>query len=108
MRVWRFVPLGLSALLLAAHFLRAGNVALVILCLASPLILAAGTRWSVIVVQGLLIVAAAEWIRTAVLIAQERAATGAPVTRMFLILGTVAVVTLLSALPLRGRAPRHA
>lgn len=108
MKAFRFVPLGLSAILLAAHFLRAGNIALVVLCLAAPLMLATGTRWSVIVVQGLLIVAAGEWVRTALLIAKERAAAGAPVARMFLILGTVAALTLFSALPLRTRAPHHA
>jgi hypothetical protein len=108
MRAIRFVPLGLSAVLLAAHFLRSGNIALVVLCLTAPLVLVARTRWSVIVVQGLLIVAAGEWIRTALLIAQERTAAGAPVARMFVILGIVAAVTLLSALPLRTSAPRHA
>lgn len=108
MKAVRFMPLGLSAMLLAAHFLRSGEIGLVILCLTAPLILVTRTRWSVIVVQFLLIVAAGEWIRTALLIAQERAAAGAPVARMFLILGTVAALTLFAALPLRTRAPRHA
>lgn len=108
MRALRFVPLGLSAILLAAHFLRSGNMALVALCLAAPLILMTRTRWSVVVVQALLVVATGEWIRTALLIAQDRAAAGAPVARMFLILGTVAALTLFAALPLRTRAERHA
>lgn len=102
------MPLGLSAILLAAHFLRSGNIGLVVLCLTAPLILMTRTRWSLIVVQALLVVAAGEWIRTALLIAQERAASGAPVVRMFTILGTVAALTLFAALPLRARGPHHA
>jgi hypothetical protein len=49
----------------------------------------------------MLVIATIEWLRTAFEIANERAATGAPATRMFVILGSVAIFTVLSALPLR-------
>lgn len=97
----KYVPLILSALVLAAHFLRTGNLVVVALILCAPLLLLVRQRWVVIALQVGLGVAALEWIRTAVTIAQERAATGAPTTRMFVILGGVALFTALSALPLR-------
>lgn len=104
-RTSRLVPAILSAMLIAAHFFRAGNIGLVIFSILAPLILIGGKRWAVVVVQVLLVLASAEWLRTAYAIAQERAAIGAPTMRMFLILGSVAILTPLSTLPLRG-APR--
>ena len=97
----RYFPLALSSLVLAAHFFRAGNYGFVAFVLVAPLLLLTRTRWSVVAVQVMLAFAAAEWVRTALAIARERAALGAPATRMFVILGGVALFTLLSALPLR-------
>ena len=97
----KFVPVVLSALLLAAHFFRSGNFGLVALVLVTPLLLTTGARWSVRAVQLFLLLAAAEWVRTAMDIARERAAMGAPSTRMFVILGAVALFSAASALPLR-------
>lgn len=97
----RFLPLALSSLLIAAHFLRTGNILVTIGCLAVPLLLLIRKPAVRIGVQIMLVIAAVEWVRTAFMIAQERAASGAPVTRMFVILGSVALFTLLSALPLR-------
>lgn len=100
----RYLPLALSSLVLAAHFFRSGNFGFVAFVLIAPFLLVTKTRWSVIAVQGMLALAAAEWIRTAMAIARERAAVGAPATRMFVILGCVALFTLLSAVPLRRGA----
>jgi len=97
----RFVPIAVSSLLTAAHFLRGGNILVTIACLAVPLLLLIRRPAVRIGVQIMLVIAAVEWVRTAFMIAQERAASGAPVTRMFVILGGVALFTLLSALPLR-------
>jgi hypothetical protein len=97
----RYLPLALSSLVLAAHFFRAGNFAFVAFVLIAPFLLLTKTRWSVIAVQAMLALAAAEWVRTAMAIARERAALGAPSTRMFVILGSVALFTLFSAIPLR-------
>jgi hypothetical protein len=71
-----------------------------ILVALSPLLLLARRPWAIIALQLGLFVAAAEWIRTAAVIASYRASAGMPSTRMFLILGTVAVFTALSAVPL--------
>jgi len=98
----KYVPLAVSAILIAAHFLRSGNILVTIVCLAAPLLLLVRTPAVRIAVQIMLVIAAAEWVRTAFVIAQERAASGAPVTRMFVILGSVALFTLLSAIPLRA------
>ena len=99
----RYIPLVLSSLVLAAHFFRAGNYGFVAFCLVAPLLLLTRERWAVWAVQALLVVGAAEWVRTALAIARERAALGAPSARMFVILGAVALFTLLSAVPLRPR-----
>lgn len=97
----RFLPLAVSSLLIAAHFLRSGNILVTIGCLVVPLLLLIRKPAVRIGVQIMLVIAAVEWVRTAFMIAQERAASGGPVTRMFVILGSVALFTLLSALPLR-------
>src|SRR5437763_11280049 len=97
----KFIPLAVSSLLIAAHFLRTGNILVTIICLAAPLLLLIRKPAVRMGVQIMLVIAAVEWVRTAFMIAQERAADGAPVTRMFVILGSVALFTLLSAIPLR-------
>jgi hypothetical protein len=97
----RLTPLILSALLIAAHFFRQGSYGFVVFALAVPLLLATRAGWAVVAVQLMLGLASVEWIRTAFAIAHERAAFGAPTTRMFAILGSVALFTALSALPLR-------
>jgi len=97
----RYLPLALSSLVLAAHYFRSGSFGFVAFVLIAPFLLLTRTRWSVLAVQAMLALAAAEWVRTALTIARKRAAIGAPSTRMFVILGSVALFTLLSALPLR-------
>lgn len=96
----RLLPLILSAIVMAAHFFRSGNIGFVIFALVAPLLLIVRSRWAVLTVQLLLAAAAFEWIRTAASIASERAALGAPTTRMFVILGAVALFTAVSAIPL--------
>ena len=95
------VPLVLSAVLIGAHFLRAGQLLLLAICLAAPLLVFTRQLAAVRAVQLLLLAAAAEWLRTADVLAAERSAYGAPFIRMSIILGTVALFTLLSAVPLR-------
>ena len=97
----KYLPVAVSALLIAAHFLRSGNIPVTIICLAAPLLLLLRRRAVTIGVQIMLVIAGIEWVRTAFEIAQERAASGAPTTRMFAILGSVALFTFLSAVPLK-------
>ena len=97
MTVLWIVPTLLSLLVLAAHFFRNDSPLLVLVCLGAPLLLATGTRWGVRAVQGLLIVGALEWVRTAMQIAAVRQEEGLPWKRMAVILGSVAVFTVASA-----------
>ena len=96
----------LAALLLGAHFLRAGNVAMVALCLAAPLLFLWRSRWSLIALQCLAYGAAATWIAVAMQLLQMRQQLGQPWTAAVVILGSVAVFTLLAGLLLNSRAIR--
>ena len=58
------LPAILSALLLAAHFLRAGQLPLAIVCLAYPLLFLVRRRWVPVVTHLALLAGALEWIRT--------------------------------------------
>ncbi len=95
-----------AALLLGAHFLRAGNLVMVALCLAAPLLFAWRSRWSLIVLQLLAYCATAVWIAAAIELVQMRQQLGQPWTVAVIILGTVALLTLLAGLLLNSRAIR--
>lgn len=102
------VPVGLSALLQAAHFLRSGGCILVLASLALPFLLLARRAWAVRTIQLALVASAVSWVSTALTTMQERQLMGAPYLRMLLILGGVAAFTLGAALlleagPLRRR-----
>ncbi len=91
-------PAILSLLVLAAHFLRHGQVALIVLTLAVAGLLALRRAWVARIAQLALVLGALEWGRTLYALHAARQAMGIPATRMTLILGAVAAVTLLSAL----------
>lgn len=97
----RALPVVLSALLLAAHFSRAGNLALVALSLGLPLLLLVRERWSARAVQAGLVLGALEWVRTLAFFAGVRMEAGRPWGRLAVILGVVAALTALSALAVR-------
>lgn len=99
-------PVVLSTLVLAAHFLRGGHVAVVLLVLLTLPLLLVRRPWARRVVQAVLVLGALEWVRTLVSLVQLRAMLGQPWTRMAVILGSVALVTLLSALLLETRRVR--
>ena len=96
----------LAALLLGAHFLRAGSLALVTLCLAAPLLFAWRSRWSLIALQLLAYIAAATWIAVALQLVQMRQQLGQPWTTAVIILGAVALLTLLAGLLLNSKTIR--
>lgn len=97
----RALPVVLSALVLAAHFYRARNLALVAVSLALPLLLLVGERWSARAVQAGLLLGALEWVRTLAFFASQRMELGRPWGRLAVILGIVAALTALSALAVR-------
>jgi hypothetical protein len=100
------LPAALSLLVLAAHFLRNGHLALVAASLVACALLSVRRPWAARTLQILLALGAAEWIRTLVALVVERQAEGRPFARMGAILGTVAFVSLLSAATFATRSLR--
>jgi hypothetical protein len=94
------LPLAISALLMSAHFLRVGELGLVVFSIAVPFVLLSRHPLAVRVIQMLLLAAGAEWIHTAYGLASGRAAAGMPYARMLVILGGVIVFTVSSIFPL--------
>ena len=95
-----------SALLLAAHFLRAGQWAGVAAALAILVLLAIPRSWAARAAQASLLLGAAEWVRTLVRLVAERREEHAASTRLAAILGAVALLTVLSALAFQSRRLR--
>lgn len=96
----------MAALLLSAHFLRQGNLGLTGVCLLAPLLLLVKKRWSLLVLQGLAYLGALIWLRTAIILIQQRLALGEPWFRIALILGAVALLTVVAGLLLNTAAVR--
>lgn len=90
----QLLPVLISTLLIAAHFLRTGNRFLVVVSLALPMLLLIRCSPAVRLVQAALFLAALEWVRTAVLLAALRSDLGLPWVRMTVIIGVVAAFTL--------------
>lgn len=101
------LPVLLSSLILSAHFYRAGSPVLVFISLSMPFILLIRSPWAVRVIQAGLIAGGGEWIITVIRLVLARQAIGAPWVRLSLILGTVAVLTFLSALVFRSQSLRE-
>lgn len=93
MTVLRFIPVVLSALLLGAHFLRAGLIPIALLSLLFPSLLFIRRAWAARFVQIILALGAFEWIRTLLVLVAERQAEGQPWYRLAIILGLVVAVT---------------
>lgn len=96
----------LTAVLLAAHFLRAGNYPLVALCLAAPLLLLVRQRWSLVVLGGLAYAAGTTWLWAAWDLVDLRHALGQPWHRAAAILIGVAAVNVLTGALLHREAMR--
>lgn len=91
-------PVVLSLLVLGAHFLRAGNIALLAAVIVLLALLAVPRPWAARAVQVALVIGALEWCRTLFGLALERIARGEPTVRLVIILGAVAMATVLSSL----------
>lgn len=97
MTILALVPVILSTLVLAAHFLRAGLLVLVVLLIAVLPLLGLRRSWVPRLFQLILGVGALEWLRTLLVLRAARLALGQPHARMVAILGVVALITALSA-----------
>jgi len=100
----RLLPVVLSLLLLAAHFYRGDLPAMSAVCLALPALLFLRQAWVPWLLQLVLVLGAAEWLRTLYALASMRIAFEQPWMRLAVILGAVALFTLLSGLVFRSRA----
>lgn len=92
-----FVPIVLSLLLLAAHFLRDANYVGVALFIGLIGLLFVKRSEAARILQAALFLGALEWLWTIYELVQVRTAMGLPAARMMLILGVVAAATALSA-----------
>ncbi len=88
------IPIVLSYLLIAAHFLHAGNIPLTIVSLALIGLVIVRRWWAARILQALLVLATIEWIVTALNLLRLYQEEGRPALRMLLILGGVALFTL--------------
>lgn len=98
MNILKLLPIIMSAVLLGAHFYRAGLIPLVVLSLLYPVLLFFRRVWAVRLVQIILVLGALEWVRTLLILVGERRAEGQPWARLAIIIGLVAVFTGCSAL----------
>ena len=98
MNAVRLIPVYICALLLGAHFYRSYDYALLGISLLLPFIMFIRKVWAARVMQLFLLLGAAEWIRTAMMMADLRKQEGMPSTRLVIILSSVALFTALSAL----------
>lgn len=106
MNFLRLLPVFVSFLLLAAHYLRAGQTLVLFILAGLLLLLFVKKYWVPWVIQLALLLGAVEWIYTLVSVAQMRIDLGMPWARMGIILGVVAMFTLFSGLVFRSRALR--
>ena len=98
----QLLPVVISLIVLAAHFLRDGNIVMVIVVFVLLGLLAVRRRWAAKLVQLALILGAVEWARTLIQLVAWRSETGQPMLRLVFILGSVALLTALSALVFRA------
>lgn len=101
MTVFRVLLAFFCAILLAAHFLRSGRLALVVASVAVGLLALADTRWATRAARAGLLLGAAEWTRTLVALVEARRRANLPFDRLAAILGAVTLLTAISALLLR-------
>ena len=99
-------PVVLSALVLAAHFLRRGEWLPTLASLALLGLLFVRRTWARRVIQLALLAGAAEWARTLAGFVTERRATAEPWLRMAIILGAVVAVALGGVAALEARSLR--
>lgn len=105
---FRILPSIIAAVLLAAHFVRLGELALVAVCLCTPLLLLYRKRRVLLLLQALAYAGAATWMVVAARLVQARVLSGQHWTLAAAILGGVALFTVLAGLLLNSRTVRQA
>jgi hypothetical protein len=103
-KVLLYIPIVLSFVTLGAHFMRYGSTLEVIAVVVLIGLLFVRRPWVARLMQVVLVLGAIQWVHTLYDLAQLRIAFGQPATRLVIILGTVAAVTLGSALLFQTKA----
>ncbi|TRZ56597.1 MAG: hypothetical protein D4S02_15315 [Rhodocyclaceae bacterium] len=103
----RIILFSIAALLLSAHFFRAGNLTMAGLCLLAPLLFLLKLRWSLYLLQVSAYGAAAVWINAAIGIVDLRRQFGQPWLSAAAILGAVSLFTLVAGLLLNSTTIRQ-
>jgi NAD-dependent dihydropyrimidine dehydrogenase PreA subunit len=96
------IPAIISALLLGAHFGRAGEIGLLLICIVSPVCFFIRRRWTLRVMQAALLVGGAIWIDTAIRLGGNRISLGMPWIRLAIIIGGVGLFSALAAVALQS------
>jgi len=92
--ILRLIPLVIASLLVAAHFLRGGNIGLMLVSVLVLLLLLIRKRWSLILVQLSAYAAAVVWVYTTIHLVQERMISARPWSGAAIILGSVALFSI--------------
>jgi len=103
--LWLLAP-AMSFMLLGAHFFRAGQWPLLLVCVLLLPLLLVRSAWVPRLMQACLLAGSLEWAWTAFVLAQQRMALGQPWMRLVAILGAVAIFTAASALAFGMRRRR--
>ena len=101
------VPALLSLIVLGAHCMRIGMPYLMVIPVAALVLLLWPRRWVARLVQTTLVLGALEWLRATIGYVSIRMGLDMPWMRLALILGSVALFTLLSALVFRTQRLRQ-
>ena len=96
-------PVFISALLIAAHFYRNGFVLAALLCLLCPFLLFLKSRWIPKLISLFLLLASLEWSRTLFNLINAYKSAGLPYGRLTIILTSVILFTMFSALVLKSK-----
>lgn len=102
--VLRLLPVILAFGLLAAHFSRADMLPAVVVSLAIPFLLLIRKAWVARSIQVLLVLGAAEWIRSMFGYISIRKEIGEDWGRLAIILVSVALLTACAGLVFRGKS----
>jgi len=94
---WLLAPVVFSLLLIAAHFLRAGNILFMLAALGLIGLVNVRRPWARRVLQVVLSLAALEWARMMLVTVEQRLAAGESWERLAIILSAVAVLAVASA-----------
>ena len=100
--ILRIILIAFSWLLLAAHFSRANNNIIAIICLIIPFILLIKRKWALNMLIILTVLGALEWVRTTWQLIHTRIESGDDWKRMAIILFSVAVFTIFTAFTLNS------